>query len=109
MTSVSCSPPGRAALNSGWDLQPTSITVKLLLENLSILAWICRWRYIQWTLSNPTTLGTRRSGLIEGWPHSGLNLYCEVYFWTFHSGLNTGVATFQGSSLEGVHCNIDFT
>ena len=25
-------------------------------------------------------------------------------FGTFRSGLNTGVATFQGSRLEGVHC-----
>ena len=27
-------------------------------------------------------------------------------FGTFHSGLNTGVATFQGSRLEGVHSYI---
>ena len=26
------------------------------------------------------------------------------YFGTFHSGLNTGVATFQVFRLEGVHC-----
>ena len=33
-----------------------------------------------------------------------LNLYYKGYFGTFRNGLNTGVATFQGSRLEGVCC-----
>ena len=54
---------------------------------------------IQWTPSNLTTLGTRKSGLIRG----GVATFL-YYFGNLHSGLNTGVATFQGFRLEGVHC-----
>ena len=34
--------------------------------------------------------------------------YYEAYFGTLHSGLNTGVTTFQGSSLEGIHSSTFF-
>ena len=33
----------------------------------------------------------------------------ELAFGTFRSGLNTEVATFQGSRLEEVHCNFTLT
>ena len=34
---------------------------------------------------------------------SGVSLYYKAYLGTFQSGLNTGVAIFQGFRLEGVH------
>ena len=60
---------------------------------------------VQWIPSNPTTLGTRRSGLIRGvatFQGSICTIKCilglSIVVWI------QGVATFQGSGLEGVHC-----
>ncbi len=65
--------------------------------------WICT---IQWTPSNPATLGTRQSVLIRGVASfQGWICTRKHNFVTFWSGLNTGVASFQGSRLEGVHYN----
>lgn len=58
---------------------------------------------LQWTPSNLATLGTSQSVLII--LISEVNSHYKPRFGTFfQSGLNTGVATFQGSRLEGVHC-----
>ena len=57
---------------------------------------------LQWTPSNPATLlGNNQSVLIRG---VGEELVLNLYYKeTFQSGLNTRVATFQGS--RWVHCN----
>ena len=47
-------------------------------------------------------LGPIKSGGVASF--LGGKLYYKAYFGTFRSGLNTGVAAFQGSRLEGVHC-----
>ncbi len=48
-------------------------------------------RVLQWNPSKPATLGTSESILIRG-------VAGEIaFFGTFRSGLNSGVATFQGS------------
>ena len=36
-----------------------------------------------------------------------MDLYYKAYLGTFQSGLNTGVALFQGFRLEGVHCKAE--
>ena len=41
--------------------------------------------------------------LVKILPHKFSPMDSAAYFGTFQSGLNTGVATFQGSRLEGVH------
>ena len=60
---------------------------------------------VQWTPSNPATLGTNQSVLKRGVASfQGGDLYCKAYFGTFRSGLNTEVATtFQGSRFEGIY------
>ncbi len=53
---------------------------------------------VQWTHSNTATLGTSQSVLIRGVASF------QGWICTFWSGLNTGMASFQGSRLDGVHC-----
>ncbi len=63
---------------------------------------VCIRMYIQWTPSNPTHWSKLGVTSNQGW-------ICTTIQWspslgTWQSGLNTGVASFQGSRLEGVHC-----
>ena len=58
---------------------------------------------IQPPLGPEPPLGPIGVSWLEGWPHfMGEVVFCIVG--TFQSVLTTGVATFQGSRLEGVHC-----
>ncbi len=52
---------------------------------------------LQWTPSNPATLGT--SQRLEGWSHFRGKFALGSILW------DTGVASSQGSRLEGVHCS----
>ncbi len=63
---------------------------------------IVRMMYIQWTPSNPATLGTRQSVLIRGvMGRFALgSILWDILKWPEYRSSHT----FQGSRLEGVHC-----
>ncbi len=49
------------------------------------------------TSLNRPPLGPVKVSLLEGWPHFRGEFVLKSILWDFSSGLNTGVATFQGS------------
>ena len=84
--------------------EPIELAVNCELDHVRMLA-ITRLIKLRWLemiksciYSILATLRTSKGVLLK-WPQ-WVNLYYNAYLGTFHSGLNTGVATFQESRLE---------
>ena len=73
---------------------------------MGLKVWSYDYIRLQWTPSNQATLGTGErlaSGHIS---RVVLVLQSMHNIGTSQSGLNTGVALFQGFKLKGIHCSM---